>query len=144
MNLETLTLERSKFQLEQAISNELLLDVETNFWQDQMLNSVIYAFRTEIWSHKLPLEIKTESTQIQVQTWNSAWQLWKANHAGSKLLGWIVRRWPAQKRGMETHKATVTFEQDRRVLFPEANYPASAGTPYYRVVTTPPVWEWTE
>lgn len=109
------------------------------------MHSTIYAFRTEIWSHRLPSETKTETASLRVETWESAWQLWKFNRhmKHNRLFGWIHRKWPAKKTAVTNYQAQCTFDLDKRVLFPEANYPASAGSPYYRVAITPSVWKWT-
>lgn len=107
------------------------------------MRGVICEFRTQIWSDHLPDETKTAETSIDIPTWNSAWQLWKANHAESKLFGWIARRWPPEKRGTEVHKASVSFELSKRVLFPEFKpYPSSLGSKYYNVAMTEPEWMW--
>lgn len=144
--MEKLQLEQTKFALRQFISEEAVLqNLEVNaYYMDEFARGVAYEFRTHIWSHKLPTEVKVEETQLVIPTWNSAWQLWKANHADSKYLGWIAKRWPPQKRGSEVHKATVSIDLDKRVLFPEYNYPAGLGTPYRHVVASTPRWEWTD
>lgn len=103
-----------------------------------------FAFKKDIWADKIADDTITETqevkTQLQVPTWNSAWQLWKANHAESKLFGWIARRWPPEKRGMETHTQTKTAALKFRVCkyhtFPDFNpetYPRQFGG-YYRYI----------
>jgi hypothetical protein len=137
-----LLLEQQTFALRQFIADEVAfrgnLDIE--FIRNDLAYGFVMQLRAQLYTHKLPAETRTETSTLVLPTWNSAWQLWKANHANSKLFGWIARRWPAKKRGSETHMATVTFDLDRRVLFPECNYPERLGTPYMRVDTTTPKW----
>lgn len=138
-----LLLEQQKFALRTFISDEVpLTNLEVNTFRDEWMYGIVAEFRTHIWSHKLPPETKTAETQLTIPTWNSAWQLWKANHAESKYFGWIAKRWPPQKRGTETHVASVSFDMDRRTLFPECNFPAGLGTQYRQVVLSDPVWTW--
>lgn len=115
---------------------------EIQGYQDDVIRGFVYEFRAQVWTHKLPPVNKTEKVSLTIPTWNSAWQLWKANHADSKLFGWIARRWPPQKRGSETHTGTVSFDIDRKVIFPESNYPANLGTPYMQTVLTDPEVQW--
>lgn len=126
------------------IADEVHLNVDVDFYREDFAHGIVAAFRTEIWSHKLPSETKTETTSLRVEAWDSAWQLWKFNRHKNynRLFGWIHRKWPAKKTAVTHYQAQCTFEIDKRVLFPEANYPTSAGTPYYHVTTTTPVWDW--
>lgn len=142
-SLERLRLERTKYALRNYLQEELFLDVEIDTYVDQMLRNVVYEFRTAIWSDKLPEETKTAEANLSVATWTSAWQLWKANHADSKLFGWIAKRWPPEKRGTETHTASVSFNLSKSVLFPDFKpYPSNLGSPYLTVAMTEPVWKW--
>jgi hypothetical protein len=83
-------LEQQKFALKTFLEDEVpLSNLDVNLYRDEWLYGVVAEFRTHIWSHKLPSEHKTAETQLTIPTWNSAWQLWKANHAESKWFGWL-------------------------------------------------------
>lgn len=143
LSADRIQLEQTKFALRQFVAEEVgLNNLELNEYFDEFAHGVIYEFKTHIWSHKLPPETKTAETQLDIPTWNSAWQLWKANHAESKWFGWIAKRWPPEKRGTEVHTASVSFDLSKRVLFPEYNYPAGLGTAYHHVVAAEPQWTW--
>lgn len=116
---------------------------EVRIVEDVIQGGFIAQFRAQVWTHKLPPVVQIESTTLTIPTWNSAWQLWKANHADNKLFGWIARRWPPEKRGCEDHKAELTFGWDRKLVFPEAEYPARMGTPYMQTARmTDPKVDW--
>lgn len=140
---QRIQLEQTKFALRQFVAEEVgLNNLELNEYFDEFAHGVVYEFKTHIWSHKLPPETKTVETTVPVATWTSAWQLWKHNHAGSKYLGWIAKRWPPVKGGSEALTASVSIDLTKRVLFPEYNYPAGLGTPYHHVVVSQPEWLW--
>jgi hypothetical protein len=142
-NMDRLLLEQQKFALKTFIEDEVpLTNLEVNTYRDEWLYGIVAEFRTHIWSHKLPPENVTTEESFTVATWNSAWQLWKANHAESKWFGWIAKKWPPQKRGTEVHKAVVSLDLSKKVLFPEYTYPAGLGTPYHHVVAAEPRWMW--
>lgn len=140
-----LTLERQRFAYKQFMSDELGLDdVSLDAAFDHMLHGMVYAFQAELWCHKLPGETKTETTNLRVETWDSAWQLWKFNRYKNhnRYLGWIHTKWPAKKTAVTNYQAQCTFDLDKRVLFPEYNYPKPMGSPYMRVALSQPVWSW--
>jgi hypothetical protein len=141
--VETLMLQQTKFALRQAIEDELGINADIQAYQDEWAYRTIVELRTQNWSHRLPPETKTETTTLAVKEWESAWQLWKHNHSNSRWFGWINRRWPAKKTGETNYQATVSFDMDKRVLFPDCKYPTNLGSPYYRVALSNPVWEWT-
>jgi hypothetical protein len=136
-------LEQTKFALRTFVAEEVPLNnLEVNAFVQDFAYGVVLEFRTHIWSHKLPPETFTAEESFTVATYNSAWQLWKANHAESKWFGWVAKRWPPEKRGTEVHKAVVSFDMTKKNLFPEYDYPAGLGTPYHVTVLSNPKWTW--
>lgn len=138
-----LLLEQQKFALRTFISDEVpLTNLEVNTFRDEWAYGIVAEFRTHIWSHKLPPETKEAEYLHELPVFNSAWQLWKYNHQYSRWFGWVAKRWPPEKRGIELLRASVSFDMDRRTLFPECNFPAGLGTQYRQVVLSDPVWTW--
>lgn len=143
LSADRIQLEQTKFALRQFVAEELgLNNLDLNVYFDEFSRGVVYEFRTHIWSHKLPPETKEAEYLHELPVFNSAWQLWKYNHQYSRWFGWIAKRWPPQKNGLELLKASVSFDLSKRVLFPEYNYPAGLGTAYHHVVVAEPQWTW--
>lgn len=141
---EVLQLEQQQFALRQYIEENLLLDVDAQFYRDSFHHAVVAEFRTAIWSHKLPPETKVETTEVEVKEWKSAWQLWKHNHWHAWWFTYLGFLWLCKppEQVNKTITATCSFDLSRNVLFPEFRYPDRLGARTLRVDVSEPVWEW--
>lgn len=138
--LDTVTLTALKFGLSQYVSEYLIQNVDVSFIQG-FENDLGVQLTAYVYADQLSSEKVTTSPRLEVETWTSAWQLWKHNHKDSKLFGWVARRWAPLKGGKEIHTSTVTLNLERYHLYPDARVSyKQAGRSYRYLKESEPVW----
>ena len=108
-DIRTVTLEKLKFAMQQAISNELLnahVDVQEHI--DWMTDQAVVSIRGFIWAETL----ESETFQWPADWWQAFKERW--------FPAWAKRRWPVQ---YERHKLDVKAAYPNlKVSVPEQKY----------------------
>lgn len=77
----------------------------------------------EVLQDKLPPVSIEDEKSVEVETWTSAWQLFKHNHWDSKWFSWTVQPFcdPPQSETVTKH-AHLKVDLQRWITYPEAQY----------------------
>ncbi len=153
-SIQTRQLEALKIGMYQYLDPFVVDRMDIEQVSDELIHlgaSVAFRFKKDLWADKLADERQTVTQKLEVitdyTTWESAWQLWKHNHRGSKLFGWIARKWPpvnGMKTRIENREITAEFDIKKYLTFPEFQPPPQQFGNYYRYVQTTPgrmVWD---
>lgn len=89
---------------------------------------LVYTLRYQALRHRCePFEasVRASTSLVVPATW---WQHWKADHAGSRLFGWVRRWWPVRTTTVTAYPM-VTAAFDKAALFPQpaVDYPDELG-----------------
>lgn len=98
--------------------SEELLTVEIG----REVNAAAATFRTQLLADRLPPADVDRTVPAFFSFPASPFQHWKSKHAGTRWLGWFVRRWPVRT---EEHRQDVRLivHLERYRTYPEADIP---------------------
>ena len=108
------------------------LPIDSGFWRSMSLSvddlgrlawDMAIRAEFEVLQDKLPPVSVTDEKSVEVETWTSAWQLFKYNHWNSRWFSWTLRPFcePAKSEVVTKH-AHLKVDLQRWITYPEAQY----------------------